>query len=199
MQLRDDVPTPAEPDAFDKRRPDPNVLLPWLEQQGFKSLVAKYSKELGEATNPVAPALTTAAITKPEPAEAKPAPAAHAKPNRAFTSADYEMIRTEAALDEWIAEATKAGVVAFDCETDALDSNNAGLVGLSLALLDGPWGNVNSSRRRAAYLPLGHRAPGGEAPKGTQGALDLGGDGDTAGRTASCCPTSCRSRPRSTG
>ncbi len=181
VQLRDDVPTPAEPDAFDKRRPDPNVLLPWLEQQGFKSLSAKYSKELGEATNPVAPALTTAAVTKAEPGEAKPAPAAHAKPNRVFTSADYETIRTEAELDEWIAEATKAGVVAFDCETDALDSNNAGLVGLSLALLDGPWGNVNSSRRRAAYLPIGHRAPGEEAPKGTQGALDLGGDAEKTG------------------
>src|SRR5204862_7395027 len=119
----------------------------------------------------------------PAPANkaALPAPAAHAKPNRAFTAADYELIRDEKALDEWIAEATKAGVVAFDCETDALDSNNATLVGLSLALLDGPWGNVNSSRRRAAYLPIGHRAPGGEAPKGTQGALDLGGDGEANG------------------
>jgi len=175
VQLKDDVPAPADPDSFDKRRPDPNVLLPWLEQQGFKSLLAKYGKELGEATNPVAPA--PAAVARPEPAAAKPAPVAHAKPNRAFTAADYETIRTEAALDEWIAEATKAGVVAFDCETDALDSNNAGLVGLSLALLDGPWGNVNSSRRRAAYLPIGHRAPGGAA----QGTLDLGGDSDTGG------------------
>src|SRR3954469_22479687 len=171
VQLRDDVPTPAVPETFDKKKPDPNVLLPWLEQQGFKSLVAKYAKELGEATMPVAPALTTAVVTKPRPDEAKPVPVAHAKPNRSFTAADYELIRTEAALDEWIAEATKAGVVAFDCETDALDSNNAVLVGLSLALLDGPWGNVNSSRRRAAYLPIGHRAAGGEA----QGALDLGG------------------------
>ncbi|MCW5732720.1 MAG: DNA polymerase I [Enhydrobacter sp.] len=181
VQLKDDVPAPADPDSFDKRRPDPNVLLPWLEQQGFKSLVAKYSKELGEATNPVAPALTTAAVAKPGPAETRPAPAAHAKPNRAFTSADYETIRTEAALDDWIAEATKAGVVAFDCETDALDSNNSGLVGLSLALLDGPWGNVNSSRRRAAYLPIGHRAPGEQPPRGTQGALDLGGDAEKTG------------------
>ena len=63
--------------------------------------------------------------------------------------------------------------MAFDCETDALDANNAGLVGVSLALLEGPWGNVNSTRRRAAYVPLGHRTPGGEA----QGALDLAGDG----------------------
>ncbi|MEI6201274.1 MAG: DNA polymerase I [Enhydrobacter sp.] len=171
VQLTDQVPTPAEPETFDKRPPDPNVLLPWLEQQGFKSLIARFAKELGEATNPVVPpAGATPAAPKPE---AAPAKALSAKVNKPFTAADYEMIQDEKLLDEWIAEATKAGTVAFDCETDALDSNNAGLVGISLALLDGPWGNVNSGRRRAAYLPLAHRAPGGEA----QGALDLGGDG----------------------
>ncbi len=174
VQLTDQVPTPAEPETFDKRPPDPNVLLPWLEQQGFKSLIARFAKELGEATNPVVPpAGATPAAPKPE---AAPANALSAKVNKPFTAADYEMIQDEKLLDEWIAEATKAGTVAFDCETDALDSNNAGLVGISLALLDGPWGNVNSGRRRAAYLPLAHRAPGGEA----QGALDLGGDGPGA-------------------
>ena len=172
VTLRDDVPTPAEPEAFDKRKPDPNVLLPWLEQQGFKSLLARFTGELGEATSPVAPPAPSVQAALPA-AEAKPAPAAQAKTNQPFTAADYELIQDEKALDEWVAAATRAGVVAFDCETDALDSNNAGLVGLSLALLEGPWGNVNSTRRRAAYLPIGHRAPGGEA----QGALDLGGDG----------------------
>ena len=171
VQLKDDVPPPADPDSFDKNRPDPNVLLPWLEMQGFNSLIPKFKKELGEATDPVAPSATPAPVKKAEPAPSKPAPAARAKANRPFTAADYELIKDEKALDEWVAEATKAGTVAFDCETDALDANNAGLVGVSLALLDGPWGDVNSSRRRAAYLPLGHRSPGGEA----QGALDLGG------------------------
>src|SRR4051812_6052453 len=171
VKLTDQVPTPAEPEAFDKKAPDPNVLLPWLEKQGFKSLIARYAKELGEATNPVAPAAgATPAGPKPT---AEPAKAASAKVNKPFTVADYEMIQDEKLLDEWIAEATKAGTVAFDCETDALDSNNAGLVGVSLALLEGPWGNVNSGKRRAAYLPLGHRLSGGEA----QGALDLAGEG----------------------
>src|SRR5882757_11106453 len=172
VTLRDDVPTPAEPEAFDKKKPDPNVLLPWLEQQGFKSLLARFTTELGDATSPVAPAAPPVQPALPAP-EPKPAPAARAKTNQPFTAADYELIQDEKALDEWVAESTKAGVVAFDCETDALDSNSAGLVGLSLALLEGPWGNVNSTRRRAAYLPISHRAPGGEA----QGALDLGGDG----------------------
>ena len=172
VQLDPNVPTPAVPEAFDKKAPDPNVLLPWLEQQGFKSLIQRYTRELGEATAPVAPAAGATGTSKPA-AEAAPAKAATTKVNKPFEPADYEMIQDEKLLDEWIAEATRAGTVAFDCETDALDSNNAGLVGISLALLDGPWGNVNSGKRRAAYMPLAHRAPGGEA----QGALDLGGDG----------------------
>jgi DNA polymerase I len=169
VTLKDDVPTPAEPEAFDKKKPDPNVLLPWLEKQGFKSLVAKYAKELGapseavEAMASVAPA--------PQLPEASRPTSTRSKSNKPFTAEDHELIRTEAALDEWIAEATKAGVVSFD-----LQAADAGLVGLSFALLEGPWNNVNSGRRRAAYLPIGHRAQG-EA----QGALDLGGSGNAGG------------------
>ncbi len=173
VTLRDDVPTPAEPEAFDKRKPDPNVLLPWLEQQGFRTLLQRFTSELGEATAPVAPSASAPVVTIGEAAPAKPAPAPRAKSNQPFTAADYELIQSEAQLAEWVAEATKAGTVAFDCETDGLDSNNAGLVGVSLALLEGPWGDVNSTKRRAAYVPLMHRVPGGAA----QGALDLLGDG----------------------
>jgi DNA polymerase-1 len=159
VSLRDDVPAPADPDSFDKRKPDPNVLLPWLEQQGFRTLLQRFTGELGEATAPVAPPSGPAPMKKADPTPA-PAASSSKKPNRDFTTADYELIQDETLLDEWIAEATRAGTVAFDCETDGLDSNNAGLVGVSLALLEGPWGDVNSSRRRAAYLPLMHRTPG---------------------------------------
>ncbi len=172
VTLRDDVPTPADPDSFDKRRPDPNVLLPWLEKQGFRTLLQRFTGELGEATAPIVPASGPAPAKNAEPTPA-PATSASKKPNRDFTTADYEMIQDEKLLDEWIAEATRAGTFAFDCETDGLDSNNAGLVGVSLALLEGPWGDVNSTRRRAAYLPLMHRVPGAAV----QGALDLLGDG----------------------
>src|SRR3954470_17775027 len=115
VTLRDDVPTPAEPEAFDKKKPDPDVLLPWLEKQGFKTLITKYAKELGapssaiEAIASIAPA--------PQMTEAqRPAPATRPKSNKPFTADDYETIRSEAALDEWIAEATKAGVVSIDLE-----------------------------------------------------------------------------------
>ncbi len=108
VTLRDDVPTPAEPEAFDKKKPDPNVLLPWLEQQGFKSLLARFTSELGDATSPVAPAAPPVQTALPA-AEPRPAPAARAKTNQPFTAADYELIQDEKALDEWVAEATAPG------------------------------------------------------------------------------------------
>src|ERR1700754_4540525 len=47
VTLKDDVPAPADPDTFDKRKPDPNVLLPWLEAMEFSTLtrrVAEFSQ-----------------------------------------------------------------------------------------------------------------------------------------------------------
>jgi DNA polymerase-1 len=58
----------------------------------------------------------------------------------------YVCVRDEATLDAWIAKAYAAGVVAFDTETDALSSANAGLCGVSLAT--GPG--------EAVYIPVGH-------------------------------------------
>ena len=177
VTLRDDVPTPASPESFAKKKPDPNVLLPWLQKQGFKSLVAKYAKEL-DAPNAVVETMEAVAPAPQLPEAARPAVTARPKANKPFTAEDYELIRSEAALDEWIVDATKAGVVGVALETDGGGLNEADVVGLSFALLEGPWGNVNSGRRRAAYLPLGHRAPG--VSKEKQGALDLAGDGGAA-------------------
>src|SRR5262249_49401347 len=139
---------------------------------GFKALVEKYRKALGDATGeasaPAAPAADApAGIQSVAPAPQRPMPVVQTRSNRPFTSADYELIRDEAALVEWIAEATNAGAGPFACQAAP---SHAVPVGLGFALLEGPWGNVNSGRRRAAYLPLGHRAPGS-----AQGALDLGG------------------------
>src|SRR5262249_26513654 len=112
-----------------------------------------------------------------QPAAAIPALVpARPKSNRPFTSADYELIQDEKALDEWIDLAIRAGTVAFDCETDTLEGRDGRLAGVSNALPDGPWSNVNSPRRRAAYLPLGHRERGT-----AQGSLDLGGAGEANG------------------
>jgi DNA polymerase I len=65
--------------------------------------------------------------------------------------ADYETVTTLDALDRWIAAAYAQGHVAADTETDALDSMQANLVGVSLATEPG----------KACYIPLAHKASGG--------------------------------------
>jgi len=179
-------PPPPNPRPSTRGKPDPNVLLPWLEQQGFKSLLTRFTTELGEATSPVAPAAPPVQPALPAP-EPKPAPAARAKTNQPFTAADYELIQDEKALDEWVAEATRAGVVAFDCETDALDSNNAGLVGVSLALLEGR--GATSIRLAGARLTCRSAIVRRAARRRARSIWAA-----TVPRiaTASCCRASCR-------
>ena len=61
----------------------------------------------------------------------------------------------------------RRAIVAFDTETTSLDSVRAELVGISLATAPGA----------ACYIPVGHRAPGG------QGNFDLGdGNGSAAAK-----------------
>ncbi len=79
----------------------------------------------------------------------------------------YELVQSLDSLDRWITRAHAAGFVAFDTETTSLDSVRAELVGISLATAPGA----------ACYIPVGHRAPGG------QGNFDLGdGNGSAAAK-----------------
>ena len=65
--------------------------------------------------------------------------------------AGYETVTTLDALNGWIAAAYERGYIAVDTETDALDSMQANLVGVSLAAEPG----------KACYIPLAHKASGG--------------------------------------
>ncbi|MBO0906121.1 DNA polymerase I [Jiella sonneratiae] len=89
-------------------------------------------------------ALTPAMLVEARRAEAAAA---------TFDHAAYLTIRDEAALKAFLAEATETGILAFDTETDTLSAMNGRLVGVSLAVAPG----------RAAYVPLGHVSPNGEA------------------------------------
>ena len=193
VTLRDDVPTPAEPEAFDKQKPDPNVLLPWLEQQGFKSLLARFTGELGEATAPVAPAA-------PAGMPALPAPETEAcacSPRQVEPALHRRRLR---------ADHGRGGARRVDRRSDArrrgrlrlrdrrARRQQAGLVGVSLALLEGPWGNVNSTAARG--LPAARPSQAGR--RGAGCARSRRRDGG-AKEPANCCPVRSRSRGRSPG
>ncbi len=146
VTLRDDAPLPLPLTALALKTPDREKLAAWLMAQSFRSTLQRLGLDAPSTPASSTPGPSTsvpaASGTKAEaPAEAAP-PAAPFGPYVTITDADT--------LAAWVAEATKAGVVALDTETDSLDAQAARLVGISLGLAPG----------RAAYIPLRHTSRG---------------------------------------
>ncbi|MEI6985137.1 MAG: DNA polymerase I [Rhodospirillaceae bacterium] len=114
VQLAGDAPVPVPLDELQARRPDPEILFPFLLEQGFKSVVARIGAELK---------IGGYLVRVPAIPEAAPV--------------HYELVQTIEALSGWIARAYEAGVVAVDCETTSLTPSTATLVGISLAVAPG--------------------------------------------------------------
>lgn len=129
--LRQDAPPPEPLSAMAVREPEPDVLLGFLLEQGFKSVAQRIGSQLGVKAGEIAKS-TTAEST---PLQGTP------------EKADYSLVQDMPTLETWIARATDAGVVAVDTETTSLDASRAALVGVSLAIEPG----------EACYIPLQHR------------------------------------------
>lgn len=63
---------------------------------------------------------------------------------------NYECVTSTEQLSAWVKKLEAATLFCFDTETDALDSMQAGLVGISLCVETG----------HASYIPVAHRYPG---------------------------------------
>lgn len=131
--LKDDVPLPLPLSELVVKAEQSKHLIPFLTQMGFKSLLTKFQGK---------------GVSAPASQEASGTSAAPAIP----ADATYTLVQDEASLRRWIADAYKAGHVAFDTETTSLDAMQAELVGFSLCIEPG----------KACYVPLGHVAPGSE-------------------------------------
>jgi DNA polymerase-1 len=106
--LRDDVPLPLHLDDLKRVRIDPDRLLPFLQANGFRSLVQRI-EGLGEVQ-----AARQAETVRRE--------------------ARYHTIRDLAALEAVLARAIDGGRLAIDTETTSLQVTRAALVGISLAV-----------------------------------------------------------------
>ncbi len=122
VRLRDDVPVEEPLDTFAVRPPDPEVLLGFLREQAFKSLLARVESRTGGGE-----AATTA------PAEVS-----------------YTLVQTVADLQAWADAAQRAGAVAVDTETTSLDPMRAELVGVSLSVTPGHACYVPLAHRAAS-------------------------------------------------
>ncbi len=113
VRLRDDVPTDVTVAELRRRDPDPAQLLTFLDEQGFKSVMAKVQHRLAASGEAV-----------PRTAQAQPA-------------TRYELVQSVEVLQDWVTRARYAGAVAIDTETTSLDESRADLVGISLCVQPG--------------------------------------------------------------
>ncbi|MEL0211854.1 MAG: 5'-3' exonuclease H3TH domain-containing protein, partial [Novosphingobium sp.] len=144
VQLKEDceLPIPIEDFALGQIPREP--LAAFLEEHGFTSLL----RRLDDGKGSPGPK-TQLNPAKPENKAAPAAPAGNRQPMPAWPALDlgaYACVQSIGELQQWVARAFEARVVAIDTETSALDAMRADLVGVSLAL--GP--------NDACYIPLGH-------------------------------------------
>lgn len=131
-------------DDLEVRDPDPEVLLGFLKEMEFRTLTRRIADKLGVD----APVIEDAAqsVSTDETAATVP-----------FDTSTYETVRSMSTLDQWIRQINERGYVAIDTETTSLDEMRAELVGISLCVEVG----------QACYIPLTHKADGGDDLFGT--------------------------------
>jgi DNA polymerase-1 len=143
VQLRDDAPLPIPLAELTTREPDRAKLGAWLGSQGFRSTLLRLGLDEAHAAAPPVPTADTSA--PPEAHQPVPIPAVPDTQTVA-SFGPYLTVTTLPSLQDWIAEATAAGMVALGTVTDGLDAMRATLVGCSMATAPG----------RACYVPLRH-------------------------------------------
>jgi DNA polymerase I len=149
VTLKEDCNLPMAIDDFKLDAIPPDPLAAFLGRHGFTSLLKRLGAGTGSPANTtqlhppkqVTPGAAVTGASAPEGGSRQPAPEMPA-----IDRSLYECVTTSARLDEWIARAAQAHVLAIDTETSALDSMRADLAGISLAV--GP--------NEACYIPLGH-------------------------------------------
>ena len=144
VQLDCDTPLDFTLDDLEVQDPDPEKLLAFLAAMEFSTLTKRIANTLGAE----APVITEA---KAPPANAPAAADAPEMPP--IDPANFTWVKSAADLAPWIAQARQRGWVAVDTETTGLNEMTCDLVGISLAVEPG----------QACYIPLAHRAAGGEA------------------------------------
>jgi len=153
------VPVKEPIDEFAVREPQAAPLIGFLRAMEFNSLTRRAASHFNIEDPDLIPSDTAAS---PAAAQGTAAPAPSAKPGGAGAVMDralltkpidhdaYETVTALPRLSEWIARARELGRVAVDTETTSLDPMQAGLCGVSLAVMPG----------EACYIPCGHRAGG---------------------------------------
>jgi len=149
VTLKDDVEIEVPLEDFAVTAPDRDKLFDFLEDMTFRTLTNRVRTAMGLGNDE--------GLRRDD--TKMPPPGSGVYPNTTFDLDAYECVQDMARLEAWIARAHRIGHLAVDLETDSLDSAEAKLVGVCLAVDDND----------ACYIPLAHIGGGdmfgGNAPK----------------------------------
>ena len=135
VKLNDDVPLPCPLLALRVKPYDPDKLFPFLDEMELRALKSRVEKRLSLAPTPEALRPSEPVIPEIPPFSAE---------------RTYAVVDTAEGLEHWIEAAEQAGVVAVWAAPSVVAASRPEWCGLALAVAPG----------LAAYVPLGHRAPG---------------------------------------
>ncbi|MBX7541311.1 DNA polymerase I [Qipengyuania sphaerica] len=144
VTLKEDCGLPVELEDMKLDGVPSEPLAAFLEKHGFTSLLRRLESGTGSPNR-----ATDLNPAKQETAGAATSSEGNTQPLPEMPAVDrsaYECVQSMERLEDWIARAHLARLVAVDTETDSLDSIQARLVGVSLAV--GP--------NEACYIPLAH-------------------------------------------
>jgi DNA polymerase I len=137
VKLDDDVPLPCPLSDLRVKPYAPDKLFPFLDEMELRALKSRVEKRLSLAPTPAAERPSEPVIPEIPP----------------FTAErTYAVVDTVEGLEHWIEAAEQAGVVAIWPAPSAVSGARPEWCGLALAVSPG----------LAAYVPLGHRAPGNQ-------------------------------------
>ena len=154
VTLRTDVAVPVPLESFAVKEIEPKTLLAFLKEQAFKSMLSRLESETGQSADDLPePKAAKSRSSAPTTEAANSTPAQKDEP--------YELVQDTKILEAWVEAAWEQGIVTVDTETTSLNSLQAELVGVSLAVNQG---------HRACYIPLAH------IDTEEQTSLDLGLD-----------------------
>lgn len=162
VTLKVDVPVEVSLEQMACTDPDPTTLFNFLDDMTFRTLTTRVRAALGAGDDDGLRGADSAGASGPNDITKDARPALAETPeNISFDKEKYECVQDMDRLLHWIARAQETGLVAVDLETDSLDSAEANLVGVCLAVAD----------NEACYIPLAHVGAdsedmfGGSAPK----------------------------------
>lgn len=153
VTLQTDVELDFSLDDLARKEATPETLVRFLKEMEFKTLIrrmaAKYDVDADaiEVSMPSAGEKSADKEAKGGASGGAPGAVLHRREIETdIIPSVYETVSSIERLEDWVARAFKAGLVAIDTETTGLDAMSVDLVGISLAVEPG----------KACYIPLGH-------------------------------------------